>query len=162
MSIISKFFGPLVKSFRQPVESFIRLETSDDNVSFAASDGSLMTVVRVDGSRQIIGDAEYKKILADSVVKFGARFDRPGHAMQIYFLRNPDRMSEEIKILLRPNREAARNIGLEIEDIFDERGKNLANYLSHEEIYFVLWTRPVILTKSDMAREKNMPAHANG
>ena len=154
MSIINKFFGPLVKSFRQPVESFIRLETSDDNVSFAASDGSLMTVVRVDGSRQIIGDAEYKKILADSVVKFGARFDRPGHAMQIYFLRNPDRMSEEIKILLRPNREAARNIGLEIEDIFDERGKNLSNYLSHEEIYFVLWTRPVILTKSDMAREK--------
>lgn len=154
MGIIDKFFGPLAKTFRQPVESFIRLETSDDNVSFAAADGSLMTVVRVDGARQIIGDAEYRRILSDSVVKFGARFDRPGHAMQIYFLRNPDRMSEEIKILLRPNREAARNIGLEIDDIFDERGKNLANYLSHEEIYFVLWTRPVILTKSDMARER--------
>jgi intracellular multiplication protein IcmB len=150
----SKIFAPFVKSMRQPVESFIRLETSDDNISFAAADGSLMTIVRIDGARQIIGDAEYRKILADAVVKFGARFDRPGHALQIYFLRNPERIADQIKLLLRPNREAARNIDLEIDDIFDERAKNLAKYLSHEEIYFALWTRPVILTKSDMAREK--------
>ncbi len=155
MGIIDRFFNPFVKMLRQPVESFIRLETSDDDITFAASDGSLMTLVRVDGTRQIIGDAEYKKILADSVVKFGARFDRPGHALQIYFMRNPERMGEEIRLLLRPNREAARNIGLEIDDIFDERGKNLARYLAHEEIYFVLWTRAAILTKSDIARERD-------
>ncbi|HEX2751835.1 MAG TPA: type IV secretion protein IcmB, partial [Alphaproteobacteria bacterium] len=45
------------------------------------------------------------------------------------------------------------NIGLEIEDIFDERAKNLSNYVAWEEIYFVLWTRPSVLTKSDMSRE---------
>ena len=154
MGIIDRLFSPFVKVLRQPVESFIRLETSDDPITFAAVDGSLVTLVRVNGARQIIGDEEYKKILSDSVVKFGARFDRPGHAMQIYFVRNPERIGEEIKILLRPNREAAKNIGLEIDDIFDERARHLTHYLAHEEIYFVLWTRPSVLTKADMAREK--------
>ncbi len=159
MNILDAFISPFIKILRKPVESFIRLETADDPVTFASSDGSLVTLIRVDGARQIIGDAEYKRILSDSVVKLGARFDRPGHALQIYFVRNPERIEEEIRLLLRPNREAARNVGLEIDDIFDERSKHLSHYLAHEEIYFVLWTRPVILTKSDLAREKE---HARG
>ncbi len=153
MGILDGFIKPLIKALRQPVESFIRLETSDDNVTFAAEDGSLVTLLRIDGARQIIGDAEYKKILADTVVKFGARFDRPGHAMQIYFVRNPERAGESIRLLLRPNQQAAKNIGLEIDDIFDERARHLSHYIAWEEIYFVLWTRPTILSKADFARE---------
>jgi len=138
MGILDRFFKPFVKALRQPVESFIRLETSDDAMTFAAEDGSLVTLIRVDGARQIIGDAEYRKILSDSVVKFGTRFDRPGHALQIYFARNPERIGEEIRMLLRPNQMAARNIGLEIDDIFEERARHLSHYLAWEEIYFVL------------------------
>jgi intracellular multiplication protein IcmB len=156
MGILDGFFKPFIKALRQPVESFIRLETSDDEFTFAAEDGSLVTLVRVDGSYQIIGDQEYKKIIDDCVVKFGTRFDRPGHALQVYFVRNYDRIGEEIRRLLRPNQQAARNIGLEIDDIFEERATHLSNYLAWEEIYFVLWTRPSILTKADFAREAEL------
>lgn len=153
MSIIDSLLKPFAKMLRVPLETFVRLETADDATTFAAKDGSLVTVVRVDGARQIIGDEEYQKILTDSVTKIGTRFDRPGHAMQVYFSRNPDRMKAEIKGMLRPCYTAARNIGLEIEDIFDERAKHLSNYLAWEEIYFVLWTRTSVLSKSDFARE---------
>lgn len=153
MGVLDKLLKPFVKAFRQPVESFIRLETADDTHTFAAEDGSLVTLLRIDGARQIIGDQEYKKILSDSVVKFGTRFDRPGHAIQIYFSRNPERIQAELRLLLRPNQMAARNIGLEIDDIFEERARHLSHYLAWEEIYFVLWTRPSILTKADFARE---------
>ena len=153
MGILDKLLKPFVTALRQPVESFIRLETSDSNISFAAEDGSLVSLVRIDGARQIIGEQEYKKILADAVVKFGTRFDRPGHALQVYFVRNPERIGEELQRLLRPSQRAAENMGLEIEDIFDERARHLKNYLAWEEIYFVLWTRPSILTKSDFSRE---------
>ncbi len=153
MGILDSLIKPIVRLMRQPVESFIRLETADDAYTLASEDGSLLTVVRVDGSRQIIGDLEYQKILSDCVVKMGTRFDRPGHAIQVYFSRNPERIHEELKKLLRPNYIAARNVGLEIEDIFVERSKNLARYLAWEEIYFVLWTRPMVLSKTDFARE---------
>ncbi|MDI1228327.1 MAG: type IV secretion protein IcmB [bacterium] len=153
MGMFDNLLRPIVRLLRQPVESFIRLETSDSEFVFAAEDGSLLTVLKVDGARQIIGDAEYKKILSDCVVKMGTTFDRPGHALQIYFSRNPDRIQEEIRKLLRPNYTAAKNVGLEIEDIFEERARHLCHYLAWEEIYFVLWTRPAVLSKSDMARE---------
>lgn len=153
MGMFDNLLRPFVRLLRQPVESFIRLETSDSEFVFAAEDGSLLTVLKVDGARQIIGDAEYKKILSDCVVKMGTTFDRPGHALQVYFSRNPDRIQEEIRKLLRPNYTAAKNVGLEIEDIFEERARHLCHYLAWEEIYFVLWTRPAVLSKSDMARE---------
>ena len=153
MSILNKLIKPFIKTLRQPVESFIRLETSDSKNSFAAEDGSLVSFVRVDGSRQIIGEQEYKKILSDSVIKFGTRFDRPGHALQVYFVRNPDRVGEKLHKLLRPSQRAAKSIGLDIDDIFDERYRHLRKFLAWEEIYFILWTRPAILTKADFARE---------
>ncbi len=153
MGILDSILKPMVRLLRQPVESFIRLETADSENVLASEDGSLITVVKVDGARQIIGDQEYKKILSDCVVKLGTRFDRPGHAMQIYFSRSPDRIHDEIRKLLRPNATAARNVGLEIDDIFEERARHLSHYLAWEEIYFVLWTRPAILSKTDFARE---------
>lgn len=155
MGLLSNFLRPFARLLRQPVESFIRLETADSKNALAAEDGSLVTVVKVHGARQIIGDTEYKKILADSVVKIGARFDRPGHAIQVYFSRNPERVGEELTRLLRPNQVAARSIGLDIDDIFEERAKHLSHFLAWEEIYFVLWTRPAILTKTDLAREND-------
>lgn len=153
MAIFDSLFKPFAKMLKQPVESFIQLETADSEFALAAKDGSLVSLVRVDGARQIIGDEEYRKILNDCVVKFGTRFDKAGHAIQIYFARNPERSYAELKKMIRPNAMASRVIGLEIDDIFQERAKHLSHYISWEEIYFVLWTRPVILTKSDMARE---------
>lgn len=153
MGIIDNLIKPFAKILKQPVESFIRLETADSENVLVANDGSLITLIKVDGSRQIIGPQEYKRILDDSVMKIGTRFDKPGHALQVYFCRTPDRSYPELKKMLRPNQTASRNIGLEIDDIFDERAKHLSHYISWEEIYFVLWTRSGVLSKSDFARE---------
>ncbi len=154
MGIFDGILKPIVGVMRQPLESFIRLETADDDTTLVASDGSLISYLKVHGSRQIIGEEEYRNILNACVVKLGARFDRPGHALQIYFMRSPDRIHEELRGVLRPSQMAARNVGMEIDDIFDERGRHLAKYLASEEIYFVLWTRASGLTKTDMQREK--------
>ncbi len=153
MGVLLNLFKPIVMAMRQPVESFIRLETAEDEFTLVSEDGSLITYLRIDGARQIIGEDEYKNILESVIVKLGSRFDKPGHAMQVFFTRNPDKVEEEVKALIRPNHISAKAMGLEIDDIFEERAKNLSNYLAWEEIYFVLWTRPSSLNKSDLARE---------
>ncbi len=152
MSFIDKFFSPFVTGFKQPVESFIRLETADDENTMVSADGSLLTYLKIDGSRQIIGEEEYAHLVQSSTVKLGARFDRPGHAMQIYFVRDPARARGALEELVRPSLQASRNIGLDLEDLFRERVRHLSHYMVWEECYFVLWTRPSILTKSDYAR----------
>jgi len=153
MGILDALFKPIVMAMRQPVESFIQIETAEDDETLVSSDGSLVSYLKVDGARQIIGDAEYKNILDQALIKFGARFDRPGHALQVYFVRNPERVQEHLRVLLRPNQVAAVNVGLEINDIFEERARHLSHFISWEEIYFVLWTRPSALSKTDIKRE---------
>jgi len=156
MKFLNNILQPFVKLFRQPIESFIRLETSADEHTIVAEDGSIVTYLRIDGSRQLIGEQEYWHIIETLTLKMGTRFDRPGHAVQFYFTRNYDRIKDEIQKLIRPNHTAAKNIGLELEDLFEERGKNLCRFLAWEEIYMVLWTRPSALTKSDIGREQKI------
>ena len=142
----------LFSSLKQPIETFIRLETADDKVTLVAEDGSLVSFLRIDGCRQIVGDSEYNWMIEQSTIKLGSRFDRPGHALQVYFMRNPDRASMQLGTLLKPSQATAGAIGLDLADLFEERQRHLSRYLATEEIYFVLWTRPSVLPKSEMQR----------
>jgi intracellular multiplication protein IcmB len=152
MNIWQKILAPFQTALRHSVESFIRLETGDDEITLAAVDGSLITYLKVDGSRQIIGEEEYKYLVDASTVKVGAKFDRQGHAMQVYFSRDPGRIRTLLEKQVAPSRITATSVGLEVDDLLEERIRNLTSILSFEECYFVLWTRPSAMTKSEVER----------
>lgn len=152
MSFLQKLAMPFQIALRKSVESFIRLETADDETTLVAEDGSLLTLVRVDGSRQIIGEKEYEHIVESSTIKVGARFDRAGHALQVFFIRDPGRIETQLRRIIRPSRLTAQASELDLDDLFEERVKHLSHYLTYEECFFVLWTRPAVLTKSELQR----------
>lgn len=71
-------------------------------MTMVASDGSLVSYLKIDGSRQIVGEEEYNYLIEGATLKIGARFDRQGHALQVYFTRDPDRISSYLEKLIRP------------------------------------------------------------
>lgn len=150
---VNEFFAAIYMAMKQPIESFVRLETADDETSLVSDDGSLVSLVKVDGSRQMVGETEFKNIVEQATTKIGARLDRPGYALQFYFMRDPHRIKGELETLMRPNRAAALSAGLDLGDLFDERARHLSKYLAWEECYIAIWTRPSALGKSDMERE---------
>jgi intracellular multiplication protein IcmB len=152
VAFFDEIVGGILGGLRQPLESFIQLETADDSQTLATADGSLVTFVRISGARQMIGDAEYEAIVDRATMKLGTRFDRPGHALQVYFMREPDRVGAELHRLMRANMAAARASGLDLDDLLEERERHLAKFMAWEEIFFVLWTRPSALT--DPERKK--------
>ena len=152
MSIFARFIAPFQKGFRQSVSSFINLETSDNDTTMVARDGSLVSYMKIDGSRQLIGQEEYEHIVRAATLKIGARFDQQGHAMQIYFVRDPGRVGSELSDFFRGSRTSTQNMELELDDVFDERVRHLTKFMSHEESYFVLWTRPSVLTANEAKR----------
>ena len=152
MNFLGKLVAPFQKAFRQSVSSFIQLETADNETTLVSSDGSLISYVKIDGSRQIIGEEEYNHIVKSATLKIGSRFDQQGHALQIYFARDPGRIRKVLDNLVNPSHISAQNIGLEIEDVLEERARHLERFLTHEEMYFVLWTRPGVLSKSENER----------
>lgn len=152
MGFLDELFASLMMALRQPVEAYIQLETADDETTLVANDGSLITYVRLQGSRQIIGDAEYAWLVDQVTMKLGSRFDRAGHAMQVYFARDPGMVMRDIEKVMRPNRQAAQALDLDLQDLLNERGRHLAYYMAHEDIYLVLWTRPSVLSKTELNR----------
>ena len=153
MGLFDPITNVLLRTLRQPIESYIRLETADDETTFVSKDGSLVTLIALNGATQIVGPSEYNNIVESATLKLGSRFDRPGQALQIYFERNPDKTDEMMRKLIRPTRLTAKIIGLDLDDLLDEREKNLARFVSAERAFFVLWTRPAVLTKANIAEE---------
>jgi intracellular multiplication protein IcmB len=149
LDILDEALAAVMMTLRQPIESFIRLETADDDTTLVAKDGSLLSYVKLFGARQIIGDAEYQWIIDQATLKLGARFDRVGYAMQVYFMRDASMVLADIDHVMKSNRSAARASELDLTDLLDERRRHLARYMAHEDIYVVLWTRPSCLTKTD-------------
>jgi intracellular multiplication protein IcmB len=152
MKFIDKILAPFQVALRHSLEAFIRLETADDEVTVVGSDGSLISYLKVDGSRQIIGEQEYNYLVEGSTIKIGARYDRMGHAMQVYFVRDPNRITTHLENLIKPSRDTAEATGMEVKDIFDERVRHLSRFLSYEECYYVLWTRPSVMSPNEIKR----------
>jgi len=152
MKLTDKILAPFQKAIRHTVSSFIHLETMENESTLVSTDGSLVSYVKVEGSKQIIGDVEYNNIVKSANIKIGARFDRVGHAMQVYFVRDPARIRQTLEDQINGSRQTAIATGMDLEDLFDEKVSHLERFLTHEEQYFVLWTRPSALTKSEFKR----------
>lgn len=152
MKFFDKIMAPFQVAMKKSLESYIRLETVDNEESVVSSDGSLISYVKIDGSRQLVGEEEYAYLIEGATIKIGARLDRQGHAIQVYFTRDPERIEEHLEDLVKPSRQTAYDTDLAVKDVFDERVRHLSRYLSYEECYFVLWTRPSVLTKNEMKR----------
>lgn len=152
MEALDRLLNPTQKALKASLSSFVRLETADSATALVSSDGSLVSYVRIDGTRQIIGDEEYARIVESATIKIGARFDRPGHALQVYFARDPKDVGAMVDGFVGPARAAAGSAGLDMEDMLDSRAEHMRGYLACESAYFVLWTRPVLLTQAERKR----------
>ena len=104
MSLVSKLLAPFQVALKHPLESFIRLETADDEFTMVSIDGSLLSFIKVEGCRTIIGEQEYKNIIEGATIKIGSKFDRQGHALQVFFVRDPDRTIRQIEHFVKPTK----------------------------------------------------------
>lgn len=164
MSKIARFLdgtlAALSNIFDEPATSFVEIETADvDNIALVASDGSLATVIRVNGSSRLVGHAEYIESITRLSSLLDSTFKNTGHALQIYWIRDPEGAGEIVRRALEPARNQAEQLQLDFKDLLDEKERELTKWVSFEEVYFVCWTHPGILTpieaKSAKAQQKS-------
>ena len=78
----------LSEVFAGPVHSYCRLETVDDGV-LVADDGSLISLLRLEGSLKQIGVEEFGSIVSSLTEKLQSSLSRPGHLIQVLFEYDP-------------------------------------------------------------------------
>lgn len=157
---------------KQTAESYCDLETADDTNTLVARDGSLISVVRAYGVTKLIGQEEFDAIHRGVTQSLQATLKRPGHVVQVYFSYDREAVKPEIEDILSPARATAKRLRLDLDDLFVERANYISKYCAHEELYFVLWTRPYSLTaeqgsraskdKLNLIRENKIPPFKNG
>ena len=156
---------------RQTTNSYCILETAEDAHTLVAKDGSLLTIVRLHGVNGLVGDPEFEQLHRGLSQCLRTNFSRLGHSVQCLFTYDKDAVREEIQNILLPARQTAQHLNLDLSDLLEERENNLSEYCGREATFFVLWTRPYLLTndqqksalkeKGKKLRENKIPPFAN-
>lgn len=137
---------------KQTAESYCDLETADDKYSLVARDGSLVSVIRIHGVTKLIGTTEFEALHSGITQSLQATLKRAGHVVQVYFCYDKGAVKPDIEDILSPAKATASRLQMQLDDLFKERVDYISKYCAHEELYFVLWTRPYSLTKEQEQR----------
>ncbi|EPX83994.1 ATP-binding protein [Salipiger mucosus] len=160
-SIKSGLASALGGILKKDMDSFFFLETGISGTNnVVAADGSIMSVIRIDGLKKMAGAEEMAGVIDEMNLKLSSYFDASGHALQVWFARDPDASKELVSRLNRPARIVSDKLKLNLEDVFDERENHLSDFITWEGCYLALWTRPSVLTKTELEsikRERKKP-----
>lgn len=147
---IDTFFAWLSTSLHQTTEAYCEIETADSEDTLVAHDGSLLSIIKVEGVRGLVGNEEFNRLVEGMSNSLQTAMSRDGHAIQVYFVHEKQQVYTKIKNNYSSARATARRLNLELDDLFDERIKHLASYCADEHLYFVLWTRPTSLSREQL------------
>lgn len=153
-SVISSVMGAYGAGTKRHMSSFCFLETSDGEDLLVAKDGSLATVIRVDGIKQVLGADELHGIVENMKVQMSPYLNKDGHAIQVWFARDPDLSVQLVRDMMKTPRGVAKRLDLDLDDLFGEREANLPKFVTWEGFYIVLWTRLTVLSKKEMETAK--------
>lgn len=168
---IDTFFAWLSVSLKQPIEAYCDLETADSPTVLVNHDGSLLSLLRIDGVTALVGEEEFTRLMEGLTNAFQTAMNRPGHAVQIFFSHDKQNIQKLIQDIYLPARNTAKRLELDLNDLFQERIKFISSYCAEERLYFVLYTRPSALdreqqklankAKVQMLKESKSPPFKN-
>lgn len=155
-TLLASFSGII----KQNLGDYVDLETADDEKTLVGTDGSLMSMIKVDGVRGLVGSANFESdIRVPLNSTLSSYLDKKDHALQMWFSIDNDRIQDELRNILGNAFETAKNLNLDANDILEERIRNLSRFCAVENCYIILWTKTTALTdsekKSDLAKIKD-------
>lgn len=168
---IDSFLAWISTAIKQTTDSYCDLETADSPTVLVAHDGSLVSILKVQGVRGLVGNPEFEQIQEGLAQAWQSAMSRAGHAIQVFFNYDREPVKEQIEDALAPAVQTAEQLGLDLNDLFRERVNHLSRYCAEEDVFIVLWTRPALLSREQlqkankeklkMIRDKNIPPFHN-
>ncbi|ANN80814.1 type IV secretion protein DotO [Bordetella flabilis] len=134
----------LLSALKTDVSDYCDLETVDNETALVAQDGSMASIVRFHGAKNIVGRDAFEDMVSMLTSSLAPYFKQRGHAIQVVFRRDLDATSTLEENAAQQRATAAR-VGLSIDDLIDESVRTYAKYVYDEECFLVFWSRPALL-----------------
>lgn len=143
----------------------LRVESMVDDMTLTLKDGSMMSMIMLHGGYQGAGEEEISEMVERFRISISAYFNEPGHAIDVNFMRDPAAAKRFLERSVNRSRRVARNLGMDIDDVLNERVTNLSRFMVSECCIFTIYSRPQALsaeeTRDDLMaiskRTKNLP-----
>jgi intracellular multiplication protein IcmB len=145
---IDGLLGWVGASFGQWAENYCKIESAEDTYNLVARDGSLVSIIKIDGATYLVGPDEFEKIHKELTTSLKAALSRDGHGLQMFFKYDSENIVKQLNSIISPAKETAVRLGLNLEDLFNEKINFLKTYCHEEEMYFVLWTMPSSMSQA--------------
>lgn len=140
----------LSSSLGQFAETYCELETADSEHVLVAKDGSLVSILKIQGATFLVGPEEFQRMHQGITQSLHTCLARAGHAIQVYFMHDKEEVRRELEQILAPATQTAKELNLSLEDLFSERVNELYRYCASESQYMVVWTKPTTLTQAQL------------
>ncbi|MFA5959470.1 MAG: type IV secretion protein IcmB [Tatlockia sp.] len=168
---VDTFFAWLSTSLKQTTESYCDLETADSPTVLVNHDGSLLSILKIEGVTALAGAEEFDRLVEGLSNAFQPAMGRAGHSLQVLFSHDKQNIRKVIQDIYAPAKATANRLELNLSDLFQERVNFLSQYCAEERLYFVLFTRPFNLppdqlkaankAKLKTLRENKLPPFKN-
>ena len=149
---IDSFLAWFASTSKQTTEAYVEITTADSPTVLVAHDGSLVSVIRLDGVQALVGQPEFVRLHGVILQSLSSAMSRPGHAMQFYFNYDREHVVKLIEEIYGPAQQTAERLNMELSDLFRERVQHLSRFCSEENVFMVLWTRPTSLSAEELKR----------
>ena len=143
---IDRGLALLSMALKQPITAFCDLDTVD-GMAMVTHRGDLATVLRLRGMRMLLQTQEVIAGAAGLRQTMASFLTSDGHALQAFFVCDPERAGPVVRAQVGDNRAIARALRLGMDEILDERERLWSELMHWEDTLFVLWTRRSVLTR---------------
>lgn len=140
--------------FLQNLSDMIAVETADSINTLVMKDGSLISILKISGTRNLIGSEEFDFLCEQVNTSLEAYFSKGGHRIQLFFQHDRESIDRKLKELFEPSNQSAERMGFSIRDINEDRIKAMSPLCHAEDFYMVLHTLPEVLSDSDLKRSR--------
>lgn len=146
IDILGKLVGA---TFKESMSDMIRVESMEDDQTLILKDGTMLSMIQVSGALRQPGEYEIARMVEDLRIMMAAYFTLPGHAIEVNFMRDAAAAKRHIERLVGRSKRAARNLGLDLDDVLDERITNLSKKMVTETCLISIYTRTSALSAEE-------------
>ncbi|MBQ7456211.1 MAG: hypothetical protein IJS54_01165 [Desulfovibrio sp.] len=139
-----------------------RLYTNDRDGVLVADDGSLVSLLRLDGSLSLIGDAAFADIIGQMASMIAQPLGKSCHVLQCCLSYEPKAAKRVMHEQFGPMHATARALELDVGAVLTNWEEKMASLCSEESVYMALWTKRTALPKLRQKQEEKKEKHCVG
>ena len=128
-------------AFGSDPQELIDIVTVDDESTLICKGGAFLSVIEIEGSASIIGNVEYGKIIEELNNILKTRLSSgAGHKIRVVADVDPDTVEVNMGNMLRGAREQGRRMGINVDDLLDEKIEINRQYCQTEKVVLCFYT----------------------